>query len=117
MSTTTKLSTKQAIEQVLTGKRNPMTVQEIFEAAHPLTALKGKFPKQTFYSVLYSENKKADGLVTKVGKGGNFKLNPKRKVVAAKAPAKAAAKRTPAKVEQVVADEQAAFEAGEVTTA
>lgn len=44
--------------------------------------LKGKFPKQTFYSVLYSENKKPDGLVVKVGEGANFKLNPKRRKAA-----------------------------------
>lgn len=74
-----KLTTKQAIEQVLTGKQKPMTVAEICEAALPLTNLKGQHPKQTFYSILYGENKKTDGLVVKVGPGGSFKLNPKRK--------------------------------------
>ena len=82
---TSKLTTKQAIEQVLTGKRNPMTVGEIAEAAIPLTALTGKTPKQTFYSVLYGEAKKTDGLVVKAGKGGVFKLNPKRKAATPKA--------------------------------
>lgn len=74
---TSKLTTKQAIEQVLTGQRKPMTVAQITEAALPLTNLKGKTPKQVFYSVLYGENKKADGLVTKVDTG-LFKLNPGR---------------------------------------
>jgi HB1, ASXL, restriction endonuclease HTH domain len=74
-----KLTTKAAIEKVLTGRRKPMTVAEITEAALPLTGLNGKTPKQTFYSVLYGEAKKADGLVVKAGDGGIFKLNPKRK--------------------------------------
>lgn len=91
---TTKLTTRQAIEQVLTGKRGTMTVAEIAEAGIPLTNLAGKTPKQTFYSILYGENKKSNGLVVKVGKGGVFKLNPRRKVVEAKAPAKAKAPAT-----------------------
>jgi HB1, ASXL, restriction endonuclease HTH domain len=78
---TGKLSTKQAIEHVLKGKRNPMRVPEIIKEGVPLTALKGKTPGQTFYSILYAEAKKADGLVVKVGKG-MFKLNPKRKKAA-----------------------------------
>jgi hypothetical protein len=49
------------------------------QAALPLTNLKGATPKQVFYSVLYAENRKADGLVTKVGPGGTFRLNPKRR--------------------------------------
>jgi hypothetical protein len=40
--------------------------------------LKGKTPGQVFYSVLYSESKKPDGLVTQVDRG-TFKLNPKRR--------------------------------------
>jgi hypothetical protein len=78
---TTKLTTKQAIEKVLSGKRNPMRVPEIIKAGVPLTALKGKTPGQTVYSILYAESKKADGVVTQVGKG-MFKLNPKRKKAA-----------------------------------
>jgi hypothetical protein len=74
---TSKLTTKQAIEQVMHGSRKPMTVTQITDAALPLTALKGKTPKQDFYSVLYSENRKPDGLVTRVDTG-RFKLNPKR---------------------------------------
>jgi hypothetical protein len=80
--TTSKLSTKQAIEKVLTGKRNPMRVPDIIKEGVPLTALKGKTPGQTFYSVLYAEAKKPDGLVTQVAKG-TFKLNPRRKRAAA----------------------------------
>lgn len=64
---TTKLTTKQAIEKVLAGKRKPMNVGAIAEAGIPLTALAGATPKQVFYSVLYSESKKADGLVVQTG--------------------------------------------------
>jgi len=89
------MNTKQAIEQVLTGKSKGMRVPEIIKAGLPLaTGLKGKTPGQTFYSTLYAENKKADGLVTQVSKG-TFKLNPKRKRAAAVDTAKAEA--TPAK--------------------
>jgi hypothetical protein len=73
------MNTKQAIEKVLAGKRNGMRVRAIIEAGVPLaTSLKGATPGQTFYSVLYSEAKKADGLVVQTGRG-MFKLNPKRK--------------------------------------
>ena len=73
------MSTKQAIEQVLKGRRKPMCVPQIIEAGVPLaTSLKGKTPGQTFYSVLYSESKREDGLVVQTGKG-EFKLNPKRR--------------------------------------
>ena len=93
--TTTKLTTKQAIEKVMSGKRKAMTVAEITEAALPLTALAGKTPKQTFYSVLYGEAKKDVGLVLKAGGGGVFKLNPRRKATAKRATAKRrSAKRT-----------------------
>ena len=77
------MSTKQAIEQVLKSKRTGMRVPEIIKAGVSLaTSLKGKTPGQTFYSVLYSESKKADGLVVQVDRG-TFKLNPKRKRVRA----------------------------------
>ena len=75
---TTKLTTRAAIEHVLTGKRKPMTVSAIFDEAMPLTALAGKTPKQTFYSVVHSEKRKDDGVVVQVGRG-LFKLNPKRR--------------------------------------
>jgi HB1, ASXL, restriction endonuclease HTH domain len=81
-----KLTTKATIEKVLTGKRKPLTVAEITEAALPLTAHKGATPKQTFYSVLYGEAKKANGLVVKAGDGGVFRLNPKRKAATSAAP-------------------------------
>lgn len=32
----------------MTGKRKPMTVAAVFDAAYPLTALVGQTPKQTF---------------------------------------------------------------------
>jgi HB1, ASXL, restriction endonuclease HTH domain len=73
------MTTKQAIEKVLKGNRRGMRVPAIIEAGVPLaTSLKGQTPGQTFYSVLYSESKKADGLVVQVERG-TFKLNPKRK--------------------------------------
>lgn len=58
-----------------------MRVPEIIEAGVPLSNLKGRTPGQTFYSVLYAESKRGDGLVTQVGKG-TFKLNPRRKKAA-----------------------------------
>jgi hypothetical protein len=71
--------TKEAIEAVLAGRRKPMRVPAIIAAGVPLaTSLKGKTPGQVFYSVLYSESKKPDGLVTQVDRG-TFKLNPKRR--------------------------------------
>jgi HB1, ASXL, restriction endonuclease HTH domain len=90
----TTLTTKAAIEHVMKGKRRPMTVREIIDAAVPLSSLKGKTPGQVIYSVLYSENKKDDGLVTRTGKG-QFKLNPKRKA-AGVTPAVTAAQATAA---------------------
>ena len=52
-----------------------MRVPAIIAAGVALAAsLKGKTPGQTFYSVLYSEAKKSDGLVTQTGRG-EFKLN------------------------------------------
>jgi HB1, ASXL, restriction endonuclease HTH domain len=80
-TTTQKVTTKSAIAKVMTGKRKPMTVAEIADAAIPLTDLAGNTPKQTFYSVLYSESKRADGVVVQKGRG-QFALNPKRKKAA-----------------------------------
>ena len=72
------MTTKQTIEHVLKGKRNGMRVPAIIAAGVPLaTSLKGKTPSQTFYSVLYSESKKPNGLVVQVERG-TFRLNPKR---------------------------------------
>ncbi len=73
------MTTKQAIEQVLKGKRNGMRVPAIIEVAVPLaTSLKGKTPGQTVYSILYAEAKKPDGLVVQTARG-TFKLNSRRK--------------------------------------
>jgi len=72
------VTTKQAIEQVMIGKRKPMTVAEIAEAAIPMSNLASATPKQVIYSVLYSENKRPDGLVTRTAKG-TFRLNPNRR--------------------------------------
>jgi hypothetical protein len=76
------LTTKQAIEQVMRGKRRPMKVREVIDAAVPLSRLAGKTPGQVIYSVLYTEAKRDDGLVVQTGTG-EFKLNPKRRKVAA----------------------------------
>jgi hypothetical protein len=47
------MTTKQAIEHVLAGRRKPMRVPQIIEAGVPLaTTLKGKTPGQVFYGVL-----------------------------------------------------------------
>ena len=48
----------------------------------PLSNLRGKTPGQVIYSVLYTEAKRADGLVVQTGRG-EFKLNPKRRKAAA----------------------------------
>jgi hypothetical protein len=77
-----KLTTKGAIEKVLAGRRKPMRVPAIIEAAVPLSNLAGKTPGQTIYSVLYAEAKKTDGLVIQTGRG-EFKLNPRRRKAAA----------------------------------
>jgi hypothetical protein len=62
---------------VLKDKRNGLRVPPIIEAGVPMTSLKGKTPGQTFYSILYAEAKKPNGLVVQVDTG-TFKLNPKR---------------------------------------
>ena len=73
------MTAKQAIEKVLTGRRKPVRAPTIIREAVPLaTSLKGQTPGQTMYSVLYSEAKKADGLVVQTGRG-EFKLNPTRR--------------------------------------
>lgn len=82
------LSTKDAIARVLADNGKPMMVSQIFEAAMPLTNLSGATPKQTFYSILYAENKKPDGLFKRTSKPGTFKLAAK--------PAKAAAEKVEA---------------------
>jgi HB1, ASXL, restriction endonuclease HTH domain len=72
------VTTKEAIEKVLRGRRKGMRVPEIIEAAVPLaTNLKGRTPGQTVYSILYSESKKSDGLVVQVERS-TFRLNAKR---------------------------------------
>jgi hypothetical protein len=80
-----KLTLRQAVEKVLAGKRAGLTVAEITDAAVPLTRVAGATPRQQVYSLVYSEARKPDGLVVKVrdGKGGPFKLNPKRRKAAA----------------------------------
>jgi len=76
------LTTKQAIEQVMKGKRRPMKVRQIIDEAVPLSRLNGKTPGQVVWSIVSTEAKRPDGLVTRTGPG-EFKLNPKRRKVAA----------------------------------
>ncbi len=75
MSPKKKLTAKAAIEKVLTDNGKPMKVPEIIEQALPLTSLGGATPGQTIYSILYAENRKLDGLFTRVGRG-EFGLTP-----------------------------------------
>jgi HB1, ASXL, restriction endonuclease HTH domain len=82
---TSKLSARAAVEAAMKGSRKPMRVPEIIAAAVPLSRLAGRTPGQTIYSVLYSESKKADGLVLQTGRG-EFKLNPKRRKADASKP-------------------------------
>lgn len=69
-----KLTAIQAIVKVLTDAGKPMKMPEIIKEAVPLTALKGKYPGQTLYSVAYSHVKKADALIEKTANKGEFKL-------------------------------------------
>ena len=72
------MTLKAAVETAMKGKRRPMTVNEIAEAAVPLAEVQGKTPKQQVYSILYTENRMAHGLVTRVDKG-TFRLGPRRR--------------------------------------
>lgn len=62
--------------KVLTDSGKPMTVAEITEAALPLTGLKGATPKQVFYSVVYGENRKKDGVREEGRKGWHVQAQP-----------------------------------------
>ena len=79
---TEKLTTRAAIEHVMKGRRKPMSVPEIAELAIPLTALKGRTPRQTIYSIVHTEKRRADGVVVQTGPA-RFKLNPKRRKASA----------------------------------
>ena len=72
------MTTRESIQHVMRKRRRPMTVAEIFEAAYPLTELRAKHPKGVYYSVLYGEARRPDGVVTRTGKG-EFRLNPQRR--------------------------------------
>lgn len=91
-----KLTTREAIVKVMTGQK-AMRLNDVFEAAHPLTNLGGATPKQVFYSIMYGEAKRADGLVTKsTSKDGKtvFTLNPKYRGDRVRAPKAPAAPKT-----------------------
>ena len=84
---TNPMSVRQSIVAVLAERGKPMKVRQIIDAGLPLaTGLKGKTPGQTFYSILYAEAKKADGIVKQTSKG-TFKLNPKARTVGERKPA------------------------------
>jgi hypothetical protein len=69
-----KLTTRAAIEKVLADNGGKMKVPAIVAAAVPLTALGGKTPGQTIYSVLYAEAKKPNAVFKRTGKG-EFRLD------------------------------------------
>jgi len=69
-----KLTTREAIQKVLAEDGAKMKVKDIIEAAVPLTALGGKTPGQTIYSVLYGEAKKPTSIFKRTGKG-EFRLD------------------------------------------
>lgn len=71
-----KLSARESIVKVLSGAEGPMGVPDIVKAAVPLSRLQGKTPGQAIYSLLYSENRKPDGLFERVERG-TFKLRVK----------------------------------------
>lgn len=98
MSNAVKVTARQAIIKVMTAaeattKSKAMKVPAIIEATLKVRnlGLTGPNRGQTIYSILYSDNKKADGDFKSVGKG-LFILNPKAKRLqpAKPAPAKAA---------------------------
>jgi hypothetical protein len=91
MTTKQKLTTREAIVQVLAGGK-AMKVPAIIEQVVPLTALAGKTPGQTVYTTLYTLSKKQDAPFIQTDRG-EFKLAPVKKVAAVKA-AKPAAKAT-----------------------
>jgi Fe2+ or Zn2+ uptake regulation protein len=75
-----QMTTREAIVSVLSKSDAPMPTSEVIEKTlKAATGLKGATPKQTVYSVLYSEARKPTGIVRKTGKGKatKFKLNPK----------------------------------------
>jgi hypothetical protein len=96
------MTSSEAIVKVLEGKRTPMTALAITEAGFPLTTgLAGKDPRHTFYSNLFKESRRPDGLIVRVkAKDGKtlFRLNPKRRALrASTTPAPAKVKATPKK--------------------
>jgi len=101
-STPRKVTAREAITKVLvkneaTSKKNAMKVPAIIEAVLKTRnlSLTGDNKGQTVYSILYSDNKKADGDFKNVGKG-LFILNPKRKSAKPKPAAAKPAAATPA---------------------
>jgi hypothetical protein len=75
------LTTKQAIEQVMKGKRRPMKVREVIDAAVPVSGLARQDPGPGDLQRAHTEAKRPDGLVVQTGRG-EFKLNPMRRKAA-----------------------------------
>lgn len=79
--TTPKLTIPAAILQVMETNGKPMTAKTICTEVVALGAGGGKTPAASCSAKLYTEAKKADGLVLLVpNKKGTFRLNPKRRV-------------------------------------
>ncbi len=107
-----KLTTRQAIVKVMTDNGKAMKAPEIIAAGVKLTALSGKTPGQTFYSILYSEAKKQNGIVKRSGRG-EFKLGENAAEIVAPKPS--AKERATAKAAQKAA--QKALDKGEAVAA
>jgi hypothetical protein len=76
------VTTKQAIEQAMSGRRKPMTVAEIAEAAIPLSNLRGRDPEAgRLLRPLLGEQ--AGRRARHPHRQGNVQLNPKRRKSAA----------------------------------
>jgi HB1, ASXL, restriction endonuclease HTH domain len=75
----TKISGRQAIQQVLADGKPRKAKAIVTAAAEIATGLKGKTPEATLSAMLYVEAKKADGIVVRTKNKGEFKLRPQRK--------------------------------------
>jgi HB1, ASXL, restriction endonuclease HTH domain len=75
----TKISGRQAIQQVLADGKPRKAKAIVTAAAEIATGLKGKTPEATLSAMLYVEAKKPDGIVVHTKNKGEFKLRPARR--------------------------------------
>ena len=75
----TKISGRQAIQQVLADGKPRKAKTIVKTAAQIANGLKGKTPDATLSAMLYVEAKKSDGIVVRTKNKGEFKLRPQRK--------------------------------------